>query len=208
MRTVGAYEAKTHLAELLDEVERGSIVTIARHGRPVALLVPANPPRAEGSSADRGDQRLRSSAHSGRLGDRRDDLRGPAMSPVCVLDCSEAMSWLFADEPDARSDALLESVAPKGAVVPQLWLLEVANVLAVAVRKSRLLAPDAVRAAEELEVEAPEPTWRALRTFETHSCDFADALIGTVNRERGAESTFTFDRVAAAGDLFTLVPEA
>lgn len=72
------------------------------------------------------------------------------MSAVCVLDCSEAMSWLFADERDARSDALLESVAHNGAVVPQLWLLEVANVLAVAVRKSRVLAPDAVRAAELL----------------------------------------------------------
>lgn len=39
-RTVGAYEAKTHLAELLDRVERGERVTITRHGRPVAVLVP------------------------------------------------------------------------------------------------------------------------------------------------------------------------
>lgn len=46
MRTVGAYEAKTHLAELLDEVEQGGAVTIARHGRPVARLVPARQARA------------------------------------------------------------------------------------------------------------------------------------------------------------------
>lgn len=38
--SVGAYEAKTHLAELLDRVERGERVTITRHGRPVAVLVP------------------------------------------------------------------------------------------------------------------------------------------------------------------------
>ena len=50
MRTVGAYEAKTHLAELLDEVERGSVVTIARHGRPVALLVPATASRADAAA--------------------------------------------------------------------------------------------------------------------------------------------------------------
>lgn len=50
MRTVGAYEAKTHLAELLDEVERGGVVTIARHGRAVALLVPATPPRADAAA--------------------------------------------------------------------------------------------------------------------------------------------------------------
>ena len=37
---VGAYQAKTHLAELLDRVERGERITITRHGRPVAELVP------------------------------------------------------------------------------------------------------------------------------------------------------------------------
>jgi prevent-host-death family protein len=41
MRTVGAYEAKTHLPSLLDEVEQGEIITITRHGVPVAKLVPA-----------------------------------------------------------------------------------------------------------------------------------------------------------------------
>jgi prevent-host-death family protein len=38
--SVGAYEAKTHLADLLDRVERGERITITRHGRPVAELVP------------------------------------------------------------------------------------------------------------------------------------------------------------------------
>jgi prevent-host-death family protein len=45
MRQVGVYDAKTHLARLLDEVERGETVTITRHGRPVARLVPLNPNR-------------------------------------------------------------------------------------------------------------------------------------------------------------------
>ena len=49
MRTVGSYEAKTHLAHLLEEVERGEVVVITRHGRPVARLVPANPQRARAS---------------------------------------------------------------------------------------------------------------------------------------------------------------
>ena len=40
MRTVGAYEAKTHLPALLDEVEQGETITITRHGVPVAKLVP------------------------------------------------------------------------------------------------------------------------------------------------------------------------
>lgn len=37
---VGAYEAKTHLPRLLDEVERGESITITKHGRAVARLVP------------------------------------------------------------------------------------------------------------------------------------------------------------------------
>lgn len=43
MATVGAYEAKTHLSRLLDLVARGERVTITKHGRPVAVLVPAGP---------------------------------------------------------------------------------------------------------------------------------------------------------------------
>lgn len=42
MKTVGAFEAKTHLAKLLDEVERGEEIVITRHGKPVARLSAAN----------------------------------------------------------------------------------------------------------------------------------------------------------------------
>ena len=40
MDTVGAFEAKTKLSELLDLVERGNEITITRRGEPVAKLVP------------------------------------------------------------------------------------------------------------------------------------------------------------------------
>jgi prevent-host-death family protein len=40
VKTIGAYEAKTHLPRLLDEVERGEQITITKHGRPVAILIP------------------------------------------------------------------------------------------------------------------------------------------------------------------------
>jgi prevent-host-death family protein len=40
MNEVGAYEAKTHLPRLLDEVEAGATITITRNGRPVARLTP------------------------------------------------------------------------------------------------------------------------------------------------------------------------
>ena len=41
MRSVGAYEAKTHLAQLLEEVALGETITITKHGVPVAVLAPA-----------------------------------------------------------------------------------------------------------------------------------------------------------------------
>ncbi len=40
MSTVGAFEAKTHLAALLERVAHGETFTITRHGKPVARLVP------------------------------------------------------------------------------------------------------------------------------------------------------------------------
>ena len=41
MITVGSFEAKTKLAELLDKVEGGEVVTITRRGKAVARLVSA-----------------------------------------------------------------------------------------------------------------------------------------------------------------------
>ena len=38
--SVGAYEAKIKLSELLDKVEHGEQVVITRHGKPIARLVP------------------------------------------------------------------------------------------------------------------------------------------------------------------------
>lgn len=40
MREVGKFEAKNKLSELLDLVEHGEEVTITRHGKEVARLVP------------------------------------------------------------------------------------------------------------------------------------------------------------------------
>ncbi len=39
--TVSAFDAKTHLSQLLQEVEKGRAITITRRGKAVARLVPA-----------------------------------------------------------------------------------------------------------------------------------------------------------------------
>jgi prevent-host-death family protein len=48
---VGAFEAKTKLAELLDKVESGESVTITRRGKAVALMIAVKP--------DDGSERMR-----------------------------------------------------------------------------------------------------------------------------------------------------
>ncbi len=45
METVGAYEAKTHLPKLLERVIKGELITITKHGIPVAVLQPPPPVR-------------------------------------------------------------------------------------------------------------------------------------------------------------------
>jgi len=52
---IGAFEAKTHLSELLERAERGEEITITRRGVPVARLgpLPAAAPRlAAGAAAE------------------------------------------------------------------------------------------------------------------------------------------------------------
>jgi prevent-host-death family protein len=42
MKSVGSYEAKTHLPRLLSQVEQGETITITRRGKPIAVLSPAH----------------------------------------------------------------------------------------------------------------------------------------------------------------------
>lgn len=50
METVGAYEAKTHLSQLLERVAKGERITILKHGVPVAVLQPVDAEKARPAS--------------------------------------------------------------------------------------------------------------------------------------------------------------
>ena len=57
---VGTFEARTHLSRLLDAAERGETITITRRNRPVARLVPPEPPdRQRAAAAVKNIRRLR-----------------------------------------------------------------------------------------------------------------------------------------------------
>ena len=47
-KTVGAFEAKTKFSELLESVSQGAEITITKHEKPVARLVPFEKPSRVG----------------------------------------------------------------------------------------------------------------------------------------------------------------
>ncbi len=72
MRSVGAYEAKTHLSALLDAVERGETIEITRHGKPIAQLGPSDGARV----ANNGEviDRMRTFARGNPTGITADEI--------------------------------------------------------------------------------------------------------------------------------------
>lgn len=64
---------------------------------------------------------------------------------MLVLDNSIAMSWCFTDQRDDYSEAVLRALIDGCAVVPELWLLEVANVTALAEQRGNLTAAERKR---------------------------------------------------------------
>ena len=62
--TIGAFDAKTRLGDLLDRVEHGEAITITRRGKPVARLVPVD---QDGEDALRAVAELRALRGGNRL---------------------------------------------------------------------------------------------------------------------------------------------
>lgn len=54
-----------------------------------------------------------------------------------VIDSSIAIAWCFPDERDTYSQSVLNALASRQAIVPDLWHLEVANTLIVGERRER-----------------------------------------------------------------------
>ena len=55
-----------------------------------------------------------------------------------VLDASIAVAWAFDDEADQRADAVAELMIDAFALVPSLWHVELANALAMGLRRGRI----------------------------------------------------------------------
>ena len=132
MRSVGTFEAKTHLSALLEQVERGEEITITRHGKAVARLVPVDAVSQDRLERYRGAAEELPARAPARRSVREGADRGRATVTGCVIDASSVLAWCFEDEGGPEADALIEPVAAEGAAVPGMWSLEVANGLVAA----------------------------------------------------------------------------
>jgi len=59
-----------------------------------------------------------------------------------VLDCSVVLGWCFADEQTPYSIAVLDSFDTREAVVPALWIYEIANAFVSGERRKRSATED------------------------------------------------------------------
>lgn len=127
-----------------------------------------------------------------------------------VLDASMTISWLFEDERTDAGDAILARVAREGAVVPNLWRLEVANMLRTAVRRGRCnlnYAESALARLQRLSIAVDEETdrlaWSATWTLsKAHDLTLYDAAyLELADRKKLPIASLDGDLLAAAASL-------
>jgi prevent-host-death family protein len=68
VESIGLFEAKTHLSELIARAERGEEVIITRHNKPVAKLVPIAPSVPDAAARRSAVNALLKAAHGRSLG--------------------------------------------------------------------------------------------------------------------------------------------
>ena len=124
-----------------------------------------------------------------------------------VLDCSVTMAWVFPDEANESTDALLESLLKDSAVVPVLWPIEVGNVLLIATRSGRITENDWPRIRDDLEalpIEVdPESCDRVLDTVlliaNKHELSIYDAMYLELALRRGLPLATLDKKLTVAG---------
>lgn len=101
-----------------------------------------------------------------------------------VLDSSVTLAWFLPDERRANTDALLDRVTSEGALVPNLWPIEVGNAFLVAQRHHRVTQQEratALRLLADLPIDVDATTgtraWKAsLALADQHRLTLYDAV--------------------------------
>ena len=91
------------------------------------------------------------------------------------MDSSATIAWFIPDERAAEGEQLLDLVTEEGAIVPNLWPLEIANALLVAVRRERVSRAHCEHALTvlsrlpiEIDVETTAQAWGPILELAAH----------------------------------------
>ena len=110
-----------------------------------------------------------------------------------VLDSSVTLAWVYSDETTASVSQVFDMLSQSGAWVPQLWRLEVANVLEMGVRHNRhdgdfrdATLADLAQLPVQVDGETDNQAWGAtLQLAERHQLNLYDAAYLELALRRG-----------------------
>jgi predicted nucleic-acid-binding protein len=121
------------------------------------------------------------------------------------LDTNVILRCFIVDDPRQAKQARQFVATRNPGFIDRVVLCEMVWVLLRGHRFDREKATEIVSkllASSDIVLEDRDAVRAALRTFVDRNVDFADALMGEVNRARGCEATATFDHKAAKLDGF------
>lgn len=121
-----------------------------------------------------------------------------------VLDASTTLAWAFDDECTPDADHALSALIDGHAITPSLWPYEVANGLAVAVRRGRITPDEAAEFTNDLsaldirvDTDAPDPLTLAAAAMETNLSAY-DAAYLALSQRTGLPLVTQDSRLATA----------
>jgi predicted nucleic-acid-binding protein len=122
---------------------------------------------------------------------------------LIAVDTNVIARYVVRDDPaqTARADHLLESrTADDPAFISRIALVELVWVLRKGYKYDRETTADVIErilSTHEIRVEDHDSAVAALALYRTSAADYADCLMGLLNRNLGCATTVTFDRDAA-----------
>ena len=122
---------------------------------------------------------------------------------MIAVDANVIARYIARDDPGqaARADRCLDArTAADPAFIARIVLVELVWVLRKAYKYDRASVGDVIErilATNELRVEDRAAAVAALTAYRTSGADYADCLLGLLNRDLGCATTVTFDADAA-----------
>lgn len=128
------------------------------------------------------------------------------------LDTNVLVRYLVQDDPGQARKATQvirrECTRENPGLINRIVLCEIVWVLEAAYGYSKQEITgvlEKVLRTSQLQVEDVQAAWTAFRLYQKGKADFADCLLGTINRQQGCERTVTFDRHASELESFEML---